>query len=91
MLRKDIKISFRLSQRGVPFILISFERIPDIEFPGRCITLSMCWFGKTRCYRFWDYNTQEKLIDFFLKPGEEMSLDRMLEIIQGEVDKTKKS
>ena len=83
-----MRISFRFSQRGVPYTLISFERIPDPEFPGRCITLSMCWFGKTRRYRFWDYNTQEKLIDFFLKPGEEIALDEMLDIIQGEVDKT---
>jgi len=50
-------ISYLVSKKGVPYTLIKFDDIPDMEYPGKCITLSMCWFGKTRCYRFWDYNS----------------------------------
>lgn len=84
------KISFRLSKKGVPHILIEFIDIPDPEFPGKNITLSLCWFGKSRCYRMFDYNTSEKLIDFFLLPGEEISLDKILEEMQEAIDKIQK-
>lgn len=58
------EISYRISNRGVPHVLIVVDGIQ----------YSVCYFGRLKQIKIWNFKTQEKLGAWPIAPGEELDI-----------------